>query len=417
MAAALCQTAPRHAAALVDEGIELSHAGRFAEAGEKFVQALAIDPKLAEAHYLLGLVRQQDGRTGRAMESFRTVLKLEPGHAAAQARVCELDAGAAIAHEGGYPVAIAACRRAVQLDPNDPEPHFHLGRTLARTGDRPAAIRELSSALRLGPKLPGVKFELAMAYVDSQDPARALPLLRDEVAEQPSNGNAKFQLASVLVKQGDCAGAVPLLEAATEHSQTYYLLGGCYKKLGREAEAAAAFARLEQIRERSGARMQARFRAAVAQRMAEAGKLDAAIAEYRAALALEADPMIAVDLAVLLLKRGEAAKVLELLASNESALAQYQVALAHAKLGNAEASLAALESALRTRPEFFEARYQLGVTLLAAGRAAEAEAALAQAARMRPDEPAIRLAWAEALDKTGQAAKAGEQRGLAGKHR
>lgn len=411
LAAALYQASPQRALVLVDAGVELSHRGRFAEAGEKFVQALALDPNLAEAHYLLGLVRQQDGRAERAMQSFRAVLKIEPSHAQAQARVCELETGSAMARETGYQAAAAACRRAIQLDPKDPEPHFHLGRTQGKLGDRAAAIRELSLALRLDPKLPGVKFELAMAYMDAMDPERALPLLQEVVIAQPANGNAKFHLASLLVKQDDCARALPLLQTATESSQKYYLMGRCYKKMNQQAESEAAFAKVMELSEGAGA--QSRLKSAMAQRSAEAGKLDEAIAGYEAALKLAPDPLIEVDLAVLLLKKGKFAKVLELLATRTTPLAHYQMALAHSGLGDTKLALRELQAALDGRPEFAEAWYQLGVTLFSVRRWSEAETALAKATQLRPDEPAIRRAWAEALDKNGKPGLAAEQRRLA----
>ncbi|HUQ94296.1 MAG TPA: tetratricopeptide repeat protein [Bryobacteraceae bacterium] len=414
LAAALYQAPPQRALVLVDAGIELSHRGRFSEAGEKFVQALALDPNLAEAHYLLGLVRQQDGRADRAMQSFRAVLKIDPSHAAAQARVCELETVSAMARETGYQAASAACRRAAQLNPKDPEPHFHLGRSQGKLGDRAAAVRELSLALRLDPKFPGVKFELAMAYIDTQDAERAVPLLREVVAAQPNHGNAKFHLASLLVKQDDCAGALPLLETATESSQKYYLMGRCYKRMNREVDAAAAFAKVRELGEGAGPRMQAKLQSSLAQRKAEAGKLEEAIAGYEAALKLAPDPLMEVDLAVLLLQKGEAAKVLELLASNTNPLAHYQMALAHFALGHGEFAVRELEAALRGRPEFVEAWYQMGVTLLSLRRTGEAERALAKATQLRPDEPAIRRAWAEALEKTGKRSAAAEQRRLAG---
>ena len=75
LAAALLQPPGQRAAALVDAGIDLSHGGRFNEAADKFVRALALDPNLAEAHYLLGLIRQQEGRTDAALQSFRAALK------------------------------------------------------------------------------------------------------------------------------------------------------------------------------------------------------------------------------------------------------------------------------------------------------------------------------------------------------
>ncbi|MFN7925833.1 MAG: tetratricopeptide repeat protein [Bryobacteraceae bacterium] len=393
--------------------MELSHRGRFPEASAKFVEALALDPSLAEAHYLLGLVRQQEGRGAAAIQSFQAALRINPRYAEAHARVCELETANARSRESGYDKALDACRRAIALDANDPEPHFHSGWLQSKLGAFPAAIREFQTVLRIDPKFRNARFELAMAFADSQDFAHALPLLKDVVAAEPSNGNAQFQLGSVLAKQGDCTSAVPYLEAATEAAQKYYLLATCYKKLEREADSAAAFAKVKQLRDGADARMQAKYRAAVAHQKAEAGKLDEAIAEYRAALQLSPDPSVAVDLAVALLRKGDAAAVVKLLEGREDPLALYQVALAQAKLGTPEASRSALERALAARPSFAEARYQLGVTLLAMGRAAEAERELAAVVSTRPDEPAFRSAWADALDKLGRAAEARAQRQFA----
>ena len=58
LAAALLQSPAQQASALVDAGVQLANLGRFNEAADKFVQALALDSSLSEAHYLLGLCRQ-----------------------------------------------------------------------------------------------------------------------------------------------------------------------------------------------------------------------------------------------------------------------------------------------------------------------------------------------------------------------
>lgn len=76
----------QRARALVEGGIELSHRGQFNQAAEKFVEALALDPKFAEAHYLLGLVRQQDGpwppaaSRDEAIQSRMLAVQLEKGN-------------------------------------------------------------------------------------------------------------------------------------------------------------------------------------------------------------------------------------------------------------------------------------------------------------------------------------------------
>jgi tetratricopeptide (TPR) repeat protein len=415
LAAALLQSPGQRAAALVDAGIELSHAGRFSEAADKFVHALALDPNIAEAHYLLGLIRQQDGRTDAALQSFRAALKINPRYAAAQARLCELDTIFARARETGYDKTLISCRRAVQLDPGDPEPHFHIGWIEAKLGNHAAAIQEFTTVLRLDPKFSRVRFELAMAYLDSKDIDRAIPLLKEVVAAEPENGSARFQLGAALAKKEDCDGAIPLLESASESSQKHYLLAGCFKKMNREAEAASEYAKVKESREGAEASMQAKYLAALAHQKAAAGELDRAIADYRAALALVTDPTISIDLAVALLKKGEAQEVVRMLGAESDPLARYQVALAYSKLGRPDDARLALELAVREKPGFVEAWYQLGVNALALAKYEEAERALGTAVRLRPDESAIRLAWAEALQKLGKAQEARAQRQLAAK--
>ena len=241
---ALAQPASTRASALIDAGVELSNRGRFNEAGENSVQALALDPESAEAHYLLGLVRQQSGRNDAALASFRSALRIHPRYAAAQARVCELMTVSARMRDAGFESAKEACRRAITLDPRDPEPHFHLGWNISKLGNRLLAIQEYQTVLRLDPTFARAKFELATTYLDTQKTEHAIPLLKDVIASEPGNGNAKYQLGAALAKQGDCSSAIPLLESATESAQTQYVLAGCYKRVHRDAEARAAMAKV-----------------------------------------------------------------------------------------------------------------------------------------------------------------------------
>lgn len=409
---AAAQAAGQIATRLVDQGIELSHRGRFAEAGELFVKALAADPTHAEAHYLLGLVRQQDGRLAAAAQSFRSALKFNPRFGPAQARLCELETREARARESGYSKAAATCTRAIAMEPADPEPHFHLGWLHTQAGNLPGAVSEFQTVLRMDPKYPKVKFELAQAHLDQQNAAAAIPLLEEVIRAEPANTNARFQLGSALVKKGDCAAAVPMLQSATESAQTFYMLAGCLKKLGRAAEAESAMVRVKDLRQDADARMQAKYRAAVAAQKLEAGKVDEAIAGYQAALALRRDSGIAVDLAVALLKRGRNTEVVDLLAADTSPLARYQTALALTGLGKHSDAAALLRRTVADTPAFFEGWYQLGAVLSAMGQPSDAAQALSTAVGLRPDEPAARLAYANVLDKLGRSADAAEQRRL-----
>ena len=398
-------------AALLDAGVELVQRGQFPQAAERLVQALALDPNLTEAHYLLGLIRQEGGRRDAALASFRRAAQLDPRHAPSNARLCELETYFAIARESGYEQALAVCRRALQLAPGDAEPHFHLGQNLAKRGDTAAAITAFQTARRLNAKLPGVAFELALANLDTQNLVAAIPLLKHVVATEPAHANARFQLGAALAKQGDCAGAMPHLELAPPSVQKHFVLAGCYTRLQRPAEALRERERAKELSAGAGATMQARFLAAGAQKKAAAGQVEEAIAGYRAALALTpADLTLKIDLAVALLKHGDRAAVRDLLQNESDPLARYQLALAAA----APEARTILESVLGEKPGFVEAWYQLGVTLLALDQALEAERAFAQGVALRADEPSLRAAWAEALERCGRRQEAAVQRRLAG---
>lgn len=159
--------------------------------------------------------------------------------------------------------------------------------------------------------------------------------------------------------------------------------------------------------------MQAKFRAAVARQNADAGKLDDAIANYRAAYELTKDLSLAIDLAVVLLRKGDAGEVLRLLQGASEPLARYQVALAHGMQGRQAEARTILEDVVKVQPRFAEAWYQLGVSALALGDGQRADGALRQAVELRPDDPAVRRAWAEALARIGREQDARAQRSLA----
>ncbi len=75
------------AGAVFNQGVILWNAGKIAEAGKLFEQAVSVDPKLAEAHYWLGMANVNQGKLPEAVKSFDEYLKLDPsGQYAEQAK-------------------------------------------------------------------------------------------------------------------------------------------------------------------------------------------------------------------------------------------------------------------------------------------------------------------------------------------
>ncbi len=119
-------------------------------------------------------------------------------------------------------------------------------------------------------------------------------------------------------------------------------------------------------------------RMGLAQELAEVGRHDEAIAEYRAALELRPSALFAhLHLAESLALAGRTAEALD----------EYH-------------------EAVRLAPEHVEARTNLGILLMRTGRLEEAESQLAEAARLKPKDAEIRAALGLVLAQVGRLAEA-----------
>jgi tetratricopeptide (TPR) repeat protein len=68
-----------NAGALFNQGVIAWNAGKIPEAQKLFEQAVGLDPKLAEAHYWLGMANVNQGKLPEATKSFEEYLKLDAG--------------------------------------------------------------------------------------------------------------------------------------------------------------------------------------------------------------------------------------------------------------------------------------------------------------------------------------------------
>jgi Flp pilus assembly protein TadD len=412
----LARAQPAPAASLhLERGIRHSHEGRFAEAAAEFIAAIRAEPKLPEAHYLLGLVRQSWGKWADARDSYRTALRLQPRYPEAQLGLAAVLARLAD-DEASRSVASAACRKAIELNPKEAEPHFHLGLIHKQNGDFEAAAGELEAVLRLAPRYPGAPLALADVLVELRRFDRAVPILKTLIAAQPDLAFAHHLLGAAFAKQDDSALAVQHLTRAAhldeKNAQTRYILAINLRKLGRTAEAAAEMERFRELTAGRESVMQARYHLGLAQKLLGGGKVEAAILEYQLSLSHRRDGATAVDLGVALLKAGHVEEAIEVLrdAAREpgphQALAQYHLGLAQARKQDYPQARTAFSEALRLRPGFPEALFGLGMAFAMDGQAAQAEEHLRASILLRPDLAASHHYLGIVLKERGRLAEA-----------
>ncbi|MBV9968401.1 MAG: tetratricopeptide repeat protein, partial [Xanthobacteraceae bacterium] len=215
---------PRHAQALHFLGVLRHQQGESAAAVELIGQAIASDGSIPDFHYNLGVILETIGRREEATARYRGATELKPDHFGAW-----LNLGNALLALGHLDEAETACRAAARLAPQSGEAHYNLGTVLARRERFGEAAGELAAAARLKPEFAAAHASLGAALLAAHEPAQAVPHLRRALALDPRHLPAAVNLGQAALAQGDEAGA---LEAA---------LGAL--ALGESGEAKALFAR------------------------------------------------------------------------------------------------------------------------------------------------------------------------------
>jgi Tfp pilus assembly protein PilF len=185
----------------LEQGRMFLLSGRVNQAITELSTAVSLDPKLTEAHNLLGIAFDQKGLGDRARDSYERAVKNEPEDAQTLNNL-----GFSLYQSGNYRAAVDRLKRAAKLAPTDDRILNNLGLALCRLG----------------------KFEDAYKYF-----ARATG---------PLNGN--LNTARMLERFGRDEDAIKYYEAArqVDPNSTFALrrLADLYNRVGRPAEAEAA---------------------------------------------------------------------------------------------------------------------------------------------------------------------------------
>jgi len=110
-------------------------------------RVLMVDPLSARAHALLGSAILGAGEFRLSVEEFKTALALDENEALAVAGLAMVDL-----YENRLPLAIPALRKAVSMDPDEPDYLFNLGQAAARSEKYKEAADAYERFLIVAPK-------------------------------------------------------------------------------------------------------------------------------------------------------------------------------------------------------------------------------------------------------------------------
>jgi tetratricopeptide (TPR) repeat protein len=172
-----------------------------------------------------------------AAESFRRALALDP-----QLAIARLNLGIALYNVPDVAASLVEARKAAEMLPAAPQPHYMLG-LIARTQNRfDDAVREFQRVLGIDPRDLGANVNLAQLYMQQRKYQEAIALLRIAIDSEPYNVTATYNLAISLLRAGQREEGQRLMQKFQSLRDSNYgtVVGNNYLEQGRYSEAVAS---------------------------------------------------------------------------------------------------------------------------------------------------------------------------------
>src|ERR1700736_6341372 len=128
------------------------------EYGQK---AVALDPKLPLAHFLLGELYLYKSRVPEAIAEFQKELAINPSHAATYYKLAD-----AFSRIQKFEAAESLLQRSIWLDATSTGPYILMGKVLEKKGELQLAVRTLQKAATMDPNNAMTHHLLGQAYRD-----------------------------------------------------------------------------------------------------------------------------------------------------------------------------------------------------------------------------------------------------------
>jgi Flp pilus assembly protein TadD len=206
-----------------------------------------------EAYFNQGITHMREGRAAVALEDFKKAVKQDGKNAYFYKGL-----GVCYLQLRRFPDAVAALRRALQINPYYVDARNDLGTALIMSGKREEGKSELLAAFN-DPTNPSPELSarnLGNAYLEEKRWPDAASWFRSSLGRNPNQVDAHLGLADALIAQGRAEEAVRAMEeavkSAPENPALLVSLGESYYRAGRFHEARA---RLEEAKskDRTGA--------------------------------------------------------------------------------------------------------------------------------------------------------------------
>ena len=150
-----------------------------------------------KAHYVRGLMLEQQGRAEEALEAYNQALEGDPAHLGALDRK-----GAIHDARGEFEGSLDCARRFIEIDGRNAGAHRNLGLMLREMGKFEEAERSLRAAISLDPGLENAASHLALVLIDQGRLDEAERILSDVLSAAPDHVEGRWTSALIYLQQG-----------------------------------------------------------------------------------------------------------------------------------------------------------------------------------------------------------------------
>lgn len=192
-----------------------------------YTATLQKNPGCWMAHYNLGIVLSEQGKSDSAIDHYRRAVELRPDYAEAHYNL-----GRLLVEKGHLEDAIAHYEKAAAINPRDAEAQNNLGVTLFGIGRADEAIAHYQKAIQMQPDYAEASCNLANALIAKGDLDGAIARYTVCLAAVPDQEEARYNLASALLRRGRIDDAIiqyqKVLEVHPDSGDAHANLGSAW---------------------------------------------------------------------------------------------------------------------------------------------------------------------------------------------
>ncbi len=218
---------------------------------KRYQQYLGLRPKDAEAHYTLGLVFKELGRTELAIEHFNQSISIVADNAAVHKQL-----GDAYSKLQRLEEAIKPYETALALQADDVVTRINLGNVFHGLHRYTQSIQLYQQALTMQPDNVQVHRHLGASYQRMGQTQEAMKCFEQALSLRPDYVDARIKLAEVLRELGRAEEALVQVEQVTDlkpdETQAHVILALILRELGQAELAIERFERLLSTEPRCG---------------------------------------------------------------------------------------------------------------------------------------------------------------------